>query len=260
MFSPNHRTCFLQIAEHVFSKSPNTFSPNRQRISPHVSPNRQRFFSKSPRYFADQRAAHVPLYALWRRPSLRSLPTRATGSALYVMGGWLRSFGHTYFSYMYMGSALNVMDYGTTKAKKINIGYIARTPLVLPLSPSSYNSCRPEHVQRYFLWKRLSRQFYPTRATSSALYVMGGRLRFLGHVCYSYTCTGSALDVMDYRLAKAIGTSSRPTGRMLIELRIIASGLKPRRLFRRTTSKLHILQTPYDKYLISTCFLRYRVF
>ncbi|XP_066365340.1 uncharacterized protein [Miscanthus floridulus] len=59
--------------------------------------------------------------------------------------------------------------------------------------------------------------------SSSALYVMGGRLRFLGHVCYSYMCTGSALDVMDYGLAKAIGISSRPTGQMLIELRIIAS-------------------------------------
>ena len=89
---------------------------------------------------------------------------------------------------------------------------------------------------------------------------MGSRLRFLGHVYYSYTCTGSVLDVMDYGLAKAIGISSRPTVRMFFELCIIASGLKLRRLFHRTTSKLHILQTPYDKYLISTCFLRYRVF
>ena len=39
--------------------------------------------------------------------------------------------------------------------------------------------------------------------TGSALYVMGGRLRFLGHACFSYTCTGFALDVMDYGLAKA---------------------------------------------------------
>ena len=37
----------------------------------------------------------------------------------------------------------------------------------------------------------------------SAPCVMGGRLRFLGHACYSYTCTGSALYVMDYGLAKA---------------------------------------------------------
>ena len=36
-----------------------------------------------------------------------------------------------------------------------------------------------------------------------ALCVMGGRLWFLGHVCSSYTCTGSTLDVMDYGLAKA---------------------------------------------------------
>ena len=76
--SPNHRTCFLQIAEHVFlriaehvfSKSPNIFSPNRQHISPHVSPNHQIFFSKSPRYFADRRAAYVLLCSLRRRPNL----------------------------------------------------------------------------------------------------------------------------------------------------------------------------------------------
>ena len=39
----------------------------------------------SPRYFTNRRAAHVPLYDLWRRPSLRSLPTRATGSTLWVI-------------------------------------------------------------------------------------------------------------------------------------------------------------------------------
>ena len=37
----------------------------------------------------------------------------------------------------------------------------------------------------------------------SALYVMGGRLWFLGHAYFSYMCTGSMLDVMDYGLAKA---------------------------------------------------------
>jgi len=168
-------------------------------------------------------------------------------------------WSHLFFLYVY---GLRARHYGlwVSQGREFNIEYIARSPLMLPLSPSPYNNCRPEHVPRCFLWKRLSHRFFPIRATGSALYVMGGRLRFLGHVCYSYTCTGSALDVMDYGMAKAIGISSRPTGRMLIELRIIASGLKPRRLFRRTTSKLHILQTPYDKYLISTCFLRYRVF
>ena len=48
-FSPNRRTCFLQIAEHVFSKSSNMFSPNHQtrflQIAEHV-------FSKLPTYFA----------------------------------------------------------------------------------------------------------------------------------------------------------------------------------------------------------------
>ena len=39
----------------------------------------------SPSYFASRRATQVPLYALWKRPSLRCLPTRATGSALCVV-------------------------------------------------------------------------------------------------------------------------------------------------------------------------------
>ena len=30
----------------------------------------RQFFSKSPRYFADQRAAYVLSYSLWKRPSL----------------------------------------------------------------------------------------------------------------------------------------------------------------------------------------------
>ena len=42
-----------------------------------------------------------------------------------------------------------------------------------------------------------------------ALCVMGGRLWFLGHAYFSYTCTGSALDVMDYGLAKAKELSER---------------------------------------------------
>ena len=65
----------------------------------------------------------------------------------------------------------------------------------------------------------------PTRARASALCVMGGRQRLLGHACSSYTCTGSTLDVMDYRLAKAKEFSNEQTARMLLILRIIALGL-----------------------------------
>ena len=61
---------------------------------------------------------------------------------------------------------------------------------------------------------------------ASALCVMGAQLRFLGHACSSYTCTGSALDVMDYGLAEAIGLSSELTTQMLLILRIIALWLK----------------------------------
>ena len=56
------------------------------------------------RYFANHRATHVPLCVLWRKPSLWSLPTRATGSALCVMGSWLWFLGHVYSSYTCTGS------------------------------------------------------------------------------------------------------------------------------------------------------------
>ena len=93
----------------------------------HVSPYLQHViaintlpcFSISPKYFADHRAAHVMFCALWRRPSLRSLPTRATGSVLCVMGGQLRFLGDAYSSYMCTSSALDVMDYGLAKAKSL---------------------------------------------------------------------------------------------------------------------------------------------
>ena len=170
-------------------------------------------------------------------------------------------WSHLFVLHVY---GLRARCYGlkVSQDREFNIEYIARMSLMLPLSPSSYNNCRPEHILRCFLWKRLSHRFFPTRATGSALYVMGGWLRFLGHVCYSYTCTGSALDVMDYGLAKAIGISSRPTVRMLFELCIIASGLKLRRLFHRTTSKLDILRihAPYSIYSTNNCFLRFRAF
>ena len=54
---------------------------------------------------------------------------------------------------------------------------------------------------------------------------MDGRLWFLGHACSSYTCMGSALDVMDYGLAKAKEFSNELTAQTLLILRIIALGL-----------------------------------
>ena len=55
---------------------------------------------------------------------------------------------------------------------------------------------------------------------------MGGRLWFLGEACSSYTCMGSALDIMDYGLAKAKEFSNELTARTLLILRIIALWLK----------------------------------
>ena len=59
----------------------------------------------------------------------------------------------------------------------------------------------------------------------SALYVMGGRLRFLDHACSSYTCMSFALDVIDYGLAKAKDFSNELIAWTLLILRIIALGL-----------------------------------
>ena len=50
---------------------------------------------------------------------------------------------------------------------------------------------------------------------------MGGRPRFLGDAFHSYTCTGSALDVMDYGLAGANEFSNELTARMLLLQRFL---------------------------------------
>ena len=114
--SPNHRTRFLQIA----NVSRHTFSPNRRTL-----------YSKFPRYFTDQRATYFLFCSIRRRPSLRSLPTRATGSVLCVMGGRLWFLGHACSSYTCMGSTLDVMDYGLARAKEFSNELTTRTLLIL---------------------------------------------------------------------------------------------------------------------------------
>ena len=70
----------------------------------------------------------------------------------------------------------------------------------------------------------------------SALCVMGGRLWFLSHTCSSYMCTGSALDVMDYGLAKAKDFSNELAARTLLILHIIVLGLILQRFLHRNTT------------------------
>ena len=72
------------------------------------------------------------------------------------------------------------------------------SPYLQDISPTA-----EQHTFCCVLWRRPSLRSLSTCATGSGLCVMGGRLRFLGHACSSYTCTGSALDVMEYGLAKA---------------------------------------------------------
>ena len=146
-----------------------------------------------------------------------------------------------------------------SQGQELSTELIARTPLILRISPSYFTNSRAAYVLLCALWRRPSLRSLPTCAIGSALYVMDGRLRFLSHACSSYTCTGSALDVIDYGLAKAMGVSSEPTVWMLLILRIIALWLKLRRFFRRNTSKLHT-HAPYNIYHIHKCFLHFRAF
>ena len=108
-FTESRRISVLQITEHVSSKSPTYLAARFVQTAEHSILNFQDILriSEQPTFFSVQ----------LRRPSLRSLHTRATGFALYVMGGRLWFLGHTCFSYTCMGSTLDVMDYGPAKAE-----------------------------------------------------------------------------------------------------------------------------------------------
>ena len=93
-----------------------------------------------------------------------------------------------------------------SQGQGLSIELIAWTPLILPISLSYFDNHQAAHVPLCSLWRRPSLRSLPTRAMGSVLYVMGGRLWFLGHARFSYMCTSSALDVMDYGLAKAEGS------------------------------------------------------
>ena len=153
------------------------------------------------------------------------------GSVLSVMGGQLRFLGHAYSSYTFMSSALDVMDYGLAKVESSVKELTARTPLTLRLSLSYFANRQAAHVPPCALWRRPSLRSLSTRATHSMLCVMGGRLWFLGHARSSYTCTGSMLGIMDYRLAKDKGFSNELTARMLLILCIIVLALTLQRFF-----------------------------
>jgi hypothetical protein len=150
-FSPKSPSDFSKTPTHYRQKSPNTFSPKslntfspkapnmfpptHQRISPHIlSKNRRTLYSNSPSCFANYRVAYVLLRSLKRQPSPRSLPTRATGSGLCIMGGQLWFLGHACSSYTCMGSALDVMDYGLAEAMGVSSELTARTLLILRIN------------------------------------------------------------------------------------------------------------------------------
>jgi hypothetical protein len=113
---------------------------------------------------------------------------------------------------------LRTRRYGlwASQGRELSKGLTAQMPLILRLSPSYFANLRAAHVPLRALWRRPSLLSLPTRATGSALYVMGGQLQFLGDAYSSYTCTGSVLDVIDYRLAKAKEFSNELTVRTLL--------------------------------------------
>ena len=127
------------------------------------------------------------------------------------------------------------------------------TPPRFSISPKCFANRRAAHVLFCALWRRPSLQSLPTHATGSTLYVMGGRLWFLGHDRSSYMCTSSTLDVMDYELAEAIWVNNKLTARTLLILPISTPWSKLRRFSRRNTSKLH-KHASYNIYHIHKCF------
>ena len=69
-----------------------------------------------------------------------------------------------------------------------------------------------------------------------ALYVMGGRLWFLGHVCSSYTCTGSNARCYGIQASQGQEPSNELTTRTLLIPRINTFGLTAHLFF--TTSAI----------------------
>ena len=70
-----------------------------------------------------------------------------------------------------------------------------------------------------------------------ALCVMGGRGWFLGHVCSSYTCTGSSARRYGIRASQGQEPSNKLTTRTLLILHINMLGLTTRLFFTASASK-----------------------
>ena len=124
-FSPNRQTRFLQITEWFFSKSPNTSSPNhRTHFLQIANVFRQTCFSRSLNIFLQiskifRRSASSILSFLFSSEKTQSPISpymchglRALRYGWSAMVPWSRLFLLTS-----MGSTLDVMDYGLAKAK-----------------------------------------------------------------------------------------------------------------------------------------------
>ena len=121
---------------------------------------------------------------------------------LCIMGGRLWFLGHTRSSYTCTGSALDVMDYGLAKAKTVVRYQLLGRHLCYGYLQDFFAKPLSSMFRSVFFGEDPVSDLF-TRAMGSTLCVMGDRLQFFSHACSSYTCTGSALDVMEYGLAEA---------------------------------------------------------
>ena len=147
-FTENHRISVLQITEHVSSKSPTYLATRFLQTAEHFTLNLQDIspISEQPTFFSvlfgedpvSDLSLHVP---------------RALRSALWVVGYGSLVTPISPTCARAPHSTLWTMGY---QGRELNTELIARSLLILPLSPSYFNSYRAAHVPRRFLWRRPS--------------------------------------------------------------------------------------------------------
>ena len=203
--SPNRQTRFLQIVEHVFSKSPMYFATCFSKSPTYFAT----CFSKSPKIFLQiskifcrsASSLHSFLFSLEKTQSL--IPPFTCHGLRALRYGWSAAVPWSCLFLLHVHE-LRARCYRlwATQGQEPSKELTARTSLILCISPSYFTKRRAAYIPLCSPWRRPSLRSLPTCAVGSALCVMGGRLWFLGHACSSYTCTGSTLNVIDYGLAK----------------------------------------------------------
>ena len=135
-FSPNRRTRFLQIAEHVFSKSPNILLQISKIFHRSVNNIRSILFS------SEKTQSSISPYTCH---GLRALHY-----------GWSAVVPWSLLFLLHI-HGLHARRYGlwASQGREFSIELIARTPLILPIS-SYFDNCHTAHVLFFSLWRRPS--------------------------------------------------------------------------------------------------------